>query len=76
MKFRFNGLGRSVIKSISWRILGTLDTMTISWFITGKLSWALSIASVEVVTKMVLYIFHEQAWNKYYRSKEKQDYVI
>lgn len=76
MKIRIGSLGKSVVKSISWRIVGTMDTMFISWLITGKLSWALSIASVEVVTKMVLYVFHEQAWERYYKSRDKQDYVI
>ena len=54
---------RSVAKSISWRIIGTLDTMIISWIITGKLDTALLIGGVEVVTKMVLYFFHERVWN-------------
>ena len=54
---------RSVVKSISWRIIGTLDTILISWVITGKLDLAFSIGSVELVTKMVLYFFHERVWN-------------
>lgn len=54
---------RSIIKSISWRVIGTLDTILISWFITGKLDLAFSIGSIELVTKMVLYFFHERVWN-------------
>lgn len=54
---------RSIVKAISWRILGTLDTMLIAWFITGKITMALSIGSIEVLTKMVLYFFHERIWN-------------
>ena len=34
---------KSFIKSVSWRIVGTLDTMVISYFITGKLTIALSL---------------------------------
>ncbi|AXX88485.1 DUF2061 domain-containing protein [Malaciobacter marinus] len=55
---------RSIVKSVSWRTLGTLDTMIISYFITGNLVMAASIGSIEVVTKMILYYFHERAWNK------------
>ncbi|PCI03604.1 MAG: hypothetical protein COB81_03695 [Flavobacteriaceae bacterium] len=55
---------RSIVKSISWRIVGTLDTVLISWAVTGDTKMALSIGSVELVTKMVLYFFHERAWNK------------
>ncbi|MEN3324671.1 DUF2061 domain-containing protein [Mariniflexile soesokkakense] len=54
---------RSIVKSISWRIIGTLDTILISWVITGELALAFSIGSVELVTKMVLYFFHERIWN-------------
>lgn len=55
---------RSVIKTISWRTVGTIDTMVISYFITGNLVMAVSIGSIEVITKMILYYFHERAWNK------------
>ncbi len=54
---------RSIVKSISWRAIGTLDTIAISWFVTGTLSLALSIGAVELVSKMALYFFHERVWN-------------
>lgn len=54
---------RSIVKSISWRILGTLDTICISWFVTGETSVAISIGSIELITKMLLYFFHERIWN-------------
>jgi len=54
---------RSLVKAISWRIVGTIDTILISWLITGKITLALSIGLIEVVTKMVLYFFHERIWN-------------
>jgi uncharacterized membrane protein len=53
---------KSAIKAVSWRIVGTVDTMIISYILTGKLSLALSIGSVEVITKTVLYYFHERLW--------------
>lgn len=54
---------RSVVKAISWRLVGTIDTLVISFFITQKISLAASIASLEVMTKMILYFFHERVWN-------------
>lgn len=54
---------RSIAKSISWRVVGTLDTIIISWLVTGTLRLAFSIGLVELVTKMVLYFFHERIWN-------------
>ena len=55
---------RSVAKAVSWRIIGTLDTILVSWFLTGEVKTALAIGTVEVVTKMVLYFGHERIWNK------------
>jgi len=56
---------RHIAKTISWRIIGTLDTMLVSWFITGNWKWGLVIGGVEVITKMVLYFFHERVWYKF-----------
>lgn len=69
---------RSLVKSISWRVTGTLDTMVISFLITGKLKWALSIGAVELFTKMFLYYVHERIWNRiaFGRARPPQDYSI
>jgi uncharacterized membrane protein len=53
---------RSVLKAISWRTLGTLDTFAISWFLTGKIQMAGSIAGLELVTKIAWYYLHERVW--------------
>lgn len=55
---------RSIAKAVSWRVIGTLDTLLISYLLTGKVAIAASIASIDFVTKMFLYFFHERAWNK------------
>jgi uncharacterized membrane protein len=53
---------RSLVKAISWRLVGSMDTFILSWLITGKLRFAFSIAGVETITKILLYYFHERAW--------------
>ena len=53
---------RHLAKTITWRILGTLDTITISWIVTGNPMTGLKIGFVEVFTKMLLYYFHERIW--------------
>jgi uncharacterized membrane protein len=53
---------RSLAKTISWRITGTIDTFVISAVVTGKLTVAGSIAATELVTKILLYYFHERIW--------------
>ena len=53
---------RSISKAISWRITGSLDTFLLGLIITGSFAVAGSIASVEVITKIILYYLHERAW--------------
>ena len=62
---------KSAMKAVSWRIVGTIDTIIISYFITGKVTVALSIGSVEVITKTILYFFHERLWARIHKIKFK-----
>jgi len=54
---------RSLVKTLTWRTLATTDTIIIARVITGSWTIGLGIASIEVVTKMFLYYFHERAWS-------------
>jgi uncharacterized membrane protein len=56
---------RHIAKTITWRIVGTLDTMILGWIVTGDLKLGLAIGGFEVITKMLLYYLHERAWYKY-----------
>jgi uncharacterized membrane protein len=60
----------SLLKTVSWRIIGTIDTMVISYLLTGKLDVAVSIGGIEVVSKMILYYLHERAWIKLIKRNE------
>ncbi len=53
---------RSILKAISWRFIGTLDTMALGWIITGSPLMGLKIGGLELITKFVLYYFHERIW--------------
>ena len=57
-----NANKRHLIKTITWRILGTLDTMLLAWIISGNALTGLKIGFAEVLTKMLLYFLHEKAW--------------
>ena len=59
---------RHLAKTISWRCIGTLDTVLISYFVTGEISYGLKIGAFEIISKMLLYYFHERLW---FRSKIK-----
>jgi len=53
---------RHLLKTITWRIIGTLDTMLLGWFVSGDHKVGLTIGSLELLTKMVLYYGHERIW--------------
>ena len=55
---------RSLVKAISWRIWGTIDTFVISYVILGKAKLALAISGIEILTKILGYYVHERVWNK------------
>ncbi|WP_405576036.1 DUF2061 domain-containing protein [Winogradskyella sp. Asnod2-B02-A] len=55
---------RHFAKTITWRIIGTLDTLLLSWFISNDMSVGLKMGLFELVTKMVLYYVHERVWFK------------
>jgi uncharacterized membrane protein len=56
---------RHLFKTITWRIIGTIDTMIITWIISGDPFLGLSIGGVEVFSKMLLYYLHERVWYKF-----------
>lgn len=60
---------RHILKTITWRIVGTIDTILLGYIITGNISTGLKIGGVELITKMVLYYIHERVWYKYIRLK-------
>jgi uncharacterized membrane protein len=53
---------RSLVKAVTWRIVGSLDTFVISWVVTGQLKYAGIILGVETFTKVAIYYAHEQFW--------------
>jgi uncharacterized membrane protein len=70
---------RSIVKALSWRATGTLDTIMVAYFVTGTFKMALSIGFVELFTKVFLYYVHERVWNGISLGREKEpakDYQI
>jgi uncharacterized membrane protein len=64
---------RSLLKAISWRVTGSVDTMLLSWLFTGDLRIAAAIGLTEVATKTVLYYLHERAWNRVALGRHTRD---
>jgi len=55
---------RSFIKAVSWRILATITTVSISYLITHSMKFATSIGVLEIITKIILFYFHERVWQR------------
>ena len=64
---------RHVMKTITWRLVGTIDTILIGWIISGNPLIGLKIGSVEIITKMILYYLHERVWYKTNFGVRKKD---
>lgn len=65
-----NSRKRHIAKTVTWRIIGTIDTIILSWIISGNPTIGLQIGAAEVITKMFLYYLHERAWFKINLSKD------
>lgn len=61
---RQESLSRTSTKTATWRTIASLDTMLLAWFFTGNIGTAISIGGLEIITKLILYFFHERAWAK------------
>ena len=55
---------KSVMKTMSWRIVATATTFVISWIVTGSVLAGGAIASIEFWAKLALYYAHERAWSR------------
>ena len=63
---------RHLAKAVSWRAVGTIDTMLLGWLISGDPMVGIKIGAIELVTKIFLYYAHERAWYKLSRFGVKQ----
>jgi len=55
---------RSALKAITYRLIGTFTTFAVTYTVTGELTTALGIGSIEPFLKMAVYYLHERAWQQ------------
>jgi len=53
---------KSVVKAVTWRALGAVDTFALCWLVTGHPGAAAGVVGFEVLTKSLLYYGHERVW--------------
>ena len=67
---------RTVLRAISWRITATFTTFIISYFVTGNIDLAITIGSVELVSKLLIQYVHERLWMRVKFGYIKPEYHI
>ncbi|PVE23859.1 sulfate adenylyltransferase subunit CysN [Microvirga sp. KLBC 81] len=53
---------RSVAKAMSWRVIGSIATVSAAFALTQDVRLAAAIGATEIVTKLALYYGHERIW--------------
>ncbi|SHJ50227.1 Uncharacterized membrane protein [Paramaledivibacter caminithermalis DSM 15212] len=61
---------RKLLKSLTWRVIASLTTLTIVYIISGEIKIAGLITIMESVFKMIIYYLHETVWEKIELNKE------
>jgi adenylylsulfate kinase len=62
---------RSIVKTVSWRVLATITTIILVYLFTDEISLAFQVGMIEVFLKMLVYFFHERAWDKINFGREE-----
>ncbi len=55
---------RSIAKTISFRVIGSLANFVFAWFMTDNIMFATSLVAFQWIVITVLYLIHERIWNK------------
>ncbi len=69
---------RSIVKALSWRILATVITSVIVYYLTGKMDFAAKVGLADTTIKFLVYFGHERLWNRipYGRDEKQPEYII
>jgi uncharacterized membrane protein len=64
MSSLFQGTLKRIVKSLTWRAIGTAEVFAIAYYTTGHMETAGPIAGLTAVTSTVLYFAHECLWTR------------
>lgn len=71
----YGGHARSLLKAVTWRMVGSLDTFVLSLIVTGRALASTSIGGTELLTKSLLYYLHERFWLHVRWGLPKKEFV-
>jgi uncharacterized membrane protein len=69
---------RSIVKAMSYRLLGSTTTGVIFFILTHKGGLSLGAGALDMVLKIAVYFVHERIWNhiEFGRSSKAPEYEI
>lgn len=67
---------RHIAKSLSWRLIGSLDTLVFAWLVTGSFSEGLNVSLITTFTKLIWYYIHEQLWFKSSMEDSNKRHIV
>lgn len=68
---------RSIAKTISWRVAATIITGVVTYFLTGRLDFAVTVGLADTFVKFFIYYAHERMWSRISYGKVRPlDYEI
>jgi uncharacterized membrane protein len=67
---------RHIAKSLSWRLIGSLDTLVFAWLVTGSFSEGLNVSLLTTFTKLIWYYIHEQLWFKSSMADSNKRHIV
>lgn len=68
---------RSIVKSLSWRLVAAIITTTIAFLMTGQIEFAAKIGLADTAVKLLVYFGHERLWNRIpYGREPAPDYEV
>ena len=67
---------RHIAKSLSWRFIGSIDTLLFAWLVTGSFYEGLNLSLLTTFTKLIWYYLHEQLWFKSSIADSNKRHII
>lgn len=64
MDFILDTHKRTILKTISWRVVATLVTGVVTYIVTGRVDFAITVGLGDSVVKFFSYYLHERMWSK------------
>ena len=56
---------KSLLKTISWRLIATLIGMSLVYFYTKKIQFSLAFGLADFIIKFIAYYTHDRIWKTY-----------